>query len=180
MPEYNGPDPVVEITGVTEVARDVVVVPNRHIDLVPNIGVIGGSGGVGEVSLAEADLDGRMAVAEGGGQAGAGLLSAIGQDPDGDGDGASRGGDPGPDVLGLLQQQAGLIVERGPGAGERDRGGRTVQQHSAKIDLQPLDRPAQRRLGHVQPFLWHPWTRLAGRNDLAREVVKGVLRKRRS
>jgi hypothetical protein len=29
MPEYNGPDPVVEITGVTEVARDLVVVPNR-------------------------------------------------------------------------------------------------------------------------------------------------------
>jgi hypothetical protein len=58
-----------------------------------------------------------MAVAEGGSQAGAGLLSAIGQDPDGDGGGASRGGDPGPDVLGLLQQQAGLIVERGPSAG---------------------------------------------------------------
>jgi hypothetical protein len=29
MPEYSGPDPVVEITGVTEVARDLVVVPNR-------------------------------------------------------------------------------------------------------------------------------------------------------
>lgn len=43
MPEYNGPDPVVEITGVTEVARDLVVVPNRHIDLVPNVGVIGGT-----------------------------------------------------------------------------------------------------------------------------------------
>ena len=40
---YSGPDPVVEITGVTEVARDLVVVPNRHIDLVPNIGVIGGT-----------------------------------------------------------------------------------------------------------------------------------------
>jgi glyoxylase-like metal-dependent hydrolase (beta-lactamase superfamily II) len=43
MPEYHGPDPVVEITGVTEVARDLVVVPNRRIDLVPNIGVIGGT-----------------------------------------------------------------------------------------------------------------------------------------
>lgn len=32
-----------EITGVTEIARDLVVVPNRHIDLVPNIGVIGGT-----------------------------------------------------------------------------------------------------------------------------------------
>jgi glyoxylase-like metal-dependent hydrolase (beta-lactamase superfamily II) len=43
MPEYHGPDPVVEITGVTEVARDLLVVPNRRIDLVPNIGVIGGT-----------------------------------------------------------------------------------------------------------------------------------------
>lgn len=43
MPEYTGPDPVVEITGVTEVAHDLMVVPNRHIDLVPNIGVIGGT-----------------------------------------------------------------------------------------------------------------------------------------
>jgi len=42
-PKYHGPDPVVEITGVTEIARDLVVVPNRHIDLVPNIGVIGGT-----------------------------------------------------------------------------------------------------------------------------------------
>ena len=43
MPQYSGPDPVVEITDVTEIARDLVVVPNRHIDLVPNIGVIGGT-----------------------------------------------------------------------------------------------------------------------------------------
>lgn len=43
MPKYHGPDAVVEITGVTEIARDLVVVPNRHIDLVPNIGVIGGT-----------------------------------------------------------------------------------------------------------------------------------------
>lgn len=43
MPEYSGPDPVVEITDVTEVARDLVVVPNRHIDLVPNVGLIGGT-----------------------------------------------------------------------------------------------------------------------------------------
>jgi glyoxylase-like metal-dependent hydrolase (beta-lactamase superfamily II) len=43
MPHYCGPDPVVEITDVTEIARDLVVVPNRHIDLVPNIGVIGGT-----------------------------------------------------------------------------------------------------------------------------------------
>jgi glyoxylase-like metal-dependent hydrolase (beta-lactamase superfamily II) len=42
-PQYHGPDPVVEITDVTEAAPDLVVIPNRHIDLVPNIGVIGGS-----------------------------------------------------------------------------------------------------------------------------------------
>jgi hypothetical protein len=30
MPEYHGPDPVVEITGVTEVARDLMVVPSRR------------------------------------------------------------------------------------------------------------------------------------------------------
>lgn len=41
--QYHGPDPVVEITGVTEVAQDLLVVPNRRIDLVPNIGVIGGT-----------------------------------------------------------------------------------------------------------------------------------------
>src|SRR6266480_7891931 len=44
MPAYGQPEPgVVEITGEQEVARDLVVVPNRHIDLVPNIGVIGGT-----------------------------------------------------------------------------------------------------------------------------------------
>ncbi len=43
MPQYTGPDPVVEITDVAEIARGLVVVPNRHIDLVPNIGVIGGT-----------------------------------------------------------------------------------------------------------------------------------------
>ena len=43
MPHYSGPDPVVEITDATEIARDLVVVPNRHIDLVPNIGIIGGT-----------------------------------------------------------------------------------------------------------------------------------------
>jgi glyoxylase-like metal-dependent hydrolase (beta-lactamase superfamily II) len=36
----------VEITGEQEIARDLVVVPNRHMDLVPNIGVIGGTNSV--------------------------------------------------------------------------------------------------------------------------------------
>ncbi|ONI90718.1 MBL fold metallo-hydrolase [Saccharothrix sp. ALI-22-I] len=36
-------EPVVEITQVRELARDLVVIPNRGVELVPNIGVIGGS-----------------------------------------------------------------------------------------------------------------------------------------
>jgi glyoxylase-like metal-dependent hydrolase (beta-lactamase superfamily II) len=45
MPEYDYPypDPVVEITGVQELARDLVVIPDRRVPLVPNIGVIGGT-----------------------------------------------------------------------------------------------------------------------------------------
>ncbi|MBP2335028.1 glyoxylase-like metal-dependent hydrolase (beta-lactamase superfamily II) [Saccharothrix coeruleofusca] len=43
MSEYPFPDPVVEIADVQELARDVVVIPNRDVDLVPNIGVIGGT-----------------------------------------------------------------------------------------------------------------------------------------
>ncbi|MBB5958202.1 glyoxylase-like metal-dependent hydrolase (beta-lactamase superfamily II) [Saccharothrix tamanrassetensis] len=36
-------EPVVEITQVRELARDLVVIPNRGVQLVPNIGVIGGT-----------------------------------------------------------------------------------------------------------------------------------------
>jgi glyoxylase-like metal-dependent hydrolase (beta-lactamase superfamily II) len=43
MPEYAGPDPVVEITGAEELAPDLVVIPDRRVELVPNIGVIGGT-----------------------------------------------------------------------------------------------------------------------------------------
>jgi glyoxylase-like metal-dependent hydrolase (beta-lactamase superfamily II) len=44
MPDYDRPEPgVVEITGVKEIAPDLVVVPDRHALLVPNIGVIGGT-----------------------------------------------------------------------------------------------------------------------------------------
>lgn len=43
MAEYVLPDPVVQIAGVQEVARDLVVIPNRGVQLVPNIGVIGGA-----------------------------------------------------------------------------------------------------------------------------------------
>jgi glyoxylase-like metal-dependent hydrolase (beta-lactamase superfamily II) len=40
---YPYPDPVVEIAGVQELARDLVVIPDRRVPLVPNIGVIGGT-----------------------------------------------------------------------------------------------------------------------------------------
>ncbi|WP_431953886.1 MBL fold metallo-hydrolase [Nocardia lijiangensis] len=43
MPEYVLPEPAVEITEVRELARDLVVVPNRNVQLVPNIGLIGGT-----------------------------------------------------------------------------------------------------------------------------------------
>jgi glyoxylase-like metal-dependent hydrolase (beta-lactamase superfamily II) len=36
-------EPVVEISRARELARDLVVIPNRSVDLVPNIGVIGGN-----------------------------------------------------------------------------------------------------------------------------------------
>jgi glyoxylase-like metal-dependent hydrolase (beta-lactamase superfamily II) len=42
MAEDVMPDPVVHIEDVQELARDLVVIPNRGIQLVPNIGVIGG------------------------------------------------------------------------------------------------------------------------------------------
>jgi glyoxylase-like metal-dependent hydrolase (beta-lactamase superfamily II) len=42
MAENVIPDPVVRIEGVREVARDVVVIPDRRVQLVPNIGLIGG------------------------------------------------------------------------------------------------------------------------------------------
>jgi hypothetical protein len=38
MPEYPYPDPIVQITDVQELARDLVVIPNRRVKLVPNIG----------------------------------------------------------------------------------------------------------------------------------------------
>jgi glyoxylase-like metal-dependent hydrolase (beta-lactamase superfamily II) len=43
MPEYPFPDPVVETSDAQEIARDLVVVPNHDVDLVPNIGLIGGT-----------------------------------------------------------------------------------------------------------------------------------------
>lgn len=41
-PVSERPDPVVETTGAREIAPDLMVVPDRHIPLVPNIGVVAG------------------------------------------------------------------------------------------------------------------------------------------
>lgn len=43
MTEHTLPDPVVRTEGARELARDLVVIPNRGVQLVPNIGVIGGT-----------------------------------------------------------------------------------------------------------------------------------------
>lgn len=39
----NLPDPAVHVSGAAEVAADVLVIPNEHVSLVPNIGIIGGT-----------------------------------------------------------------------------------------------------------------------------------------
>ncbi len=46
MAEDEMPDPVVDTATVTELARDLVVIPNRRVGLVPNIGVVGGTDAV--------------------------------------------------------------------------------------------------------------------------------------
>ena len=47
MRDHDQPEPgVVEITGVEEIGPDLVVLPDRHALLVPNIGVIGGTDSV--------------------------------------------------------------------------------------------------------------------------------------
>ncbi|GAA0978434.1 MBL fold metallo-hydrolase [Acrocarpospora macrocephala] len=43
MAEYPYPEPVVRITDARELARDLVVIPNQGVQLVPNIGIIGGT-----------------------------------------------------------------------------------------------------------------------------------------
>ncbi len=43
MTEYVMPDPIVDVSKVQELGRELVVIPDRGVALVPNIGVIGGS-----------------------------------------------------------------------------------------------------------------------------------------
>jgi glyoxylase-like metal-dependent hydrolase (beta-lactamase superfamily II) len=40
---FSYPDPVVRVEGAQEIARDLVVIPNRGVQLVPNVGLIGGT-----------------------------------------------------------------------------------------------------------------------------------------
>jgi hypothetical protein len=43
MAEYPYPDPIVQVADVQELARDLVVIPNRRVQLVPNVGIIAGT-----------------------------------------------------------------------------------------------------------------------------------------
>ncbi|WP_409185517.1 MBL fold metallo-hydrolase [Amycolatopsis sp. VS8301801F10] len=43
MADYPYPDPVVQTSQARELARDLVVLPNQGVQLVPNVGVVGGS-----------------------------------------------------------------------------------------------------------------------------------------
>ncbi|WP_030371716.1 MBL fold metallo-hydrolase [Streptomyces rimosus] len=40
--EHTGPDPVVHVAGAQDIAHDLLVIPDRGVQLVPNIGIIGG------------------------------------------------------------------------------------------------------------------------------------------
>ncbi|MNV64827.1 hypothetical protein D3C71_1574890 [compost metagenome] len=55
------------------------------------------------------------------------------------------------DVLQLLEQGAGLFVEKAPGFGQA-QGAFTHDQQRAQLIFQLADLPAQGRLGHVQQF----------------------------
>src|ERR1700722_20950033 len=43
MAESPSPAPVVQVADVQELARDLVVIPNRRVQLVPNVGIIAGT-----------------------------------------------------------------------------------------------------------------------------------------
>lgn len=46
MSDYPYPEPVVDTSGAQDIASDLVVIPNHRVQLVPNIGVIGGTDSV--------------------------------------------------------------------------------------------------------------------------------------
>jgi glyoxylase-like metal-dependent hydrolase (beta-lactamase superfamily II) len=43
MTDVSMPDPAVRVAGAGEIAPDLLVIPNQRVDLVPNIGIIGGT-----------------------------------------------------------------------------------------------------------------------------------------
>ncbi|MNR02822.1 hypothetical protein D3C85_1186900 [compost metagenome] len=55
------------------------------------------------------------------------------------------------DLAELLEEGAGMLVEKAPGLGQA-QGAATLQQGHAQFVLQLLDLPAQRRLGDMQAF----------------------------
>ena len=55
-------EPLVNPTQALELARDLVVIPNRSVELVPNIGVIGGDHAVPVVETVLAAAFGAMAL----------------------------------------------------------------------------------------------------------------------
>ena len=107
----------------------------------------------------------RVTQAECVGETSAGLLGAVGESPDGEGGRPGGGGDPGAGVLGVLEQGARLVVERGSRGRERDPARGAVYQQGADIGFELLNGPAQRRLGHVQAGGGAPEVALLGHRD---------------
>lgn len=57
---------------------------------------------------------------------------------------------PDADAVGPVEQRPRLVEQHRAHRGERDAAGRAGEQQGADLGLQLLDRPAQRRLAHVQ------------------------------
>jgi hypothetical protein len=163
MADYPYPDPIVQVTDVQELARDLVVIPNRRVPLVPNIGVIGGTH---SVLVIETGIGPRNV-----GEPGAGLSGAVGQSPHGERGRSSGCGDPCASAVSVLEQGSRLTVERGSRGRKRNSGGRAMHQEGADIGLELPDGPAQRWLGHVQAGGGPPEVALLGeRHEVAKRA----------
>ncbi|POM23618.1 Metallo-beta-lactamase superfamily protein [Actinomadura rubteroloni] len=66
MTEEQLPDPAVRVTDADEIARDLLIVPNRDVPLVPNIGIIGGAEAVlvVETGMGTANAEQVLALAD--------------------------------------------------------------------------------------------------------------------
>lgn len=64
---------------------------------------------------------------------------------------AGRRGHAGADTVGLGEQGSRFVAQHCPNGRERDAYRGADEQQGAGLGLQLLDRPAQRRLAHVQP-----------------------------